>query len=135
MPPPPPLQSNPEEGEYKSEGVPPLRGDGVWENDGTPGVLVGRHPVNVGLLVCSNPREEEMDGEEDALPPPPIPKLKDGAMLLDELGQPDNEPSTVDEIEGVEVPPPPNTPKGKEGVGRDVGVGIRMDKVERGEEV
>ena len=99
MPPPPPFPSDPVEGEKTGEGELTLRGEGVWERDGTPGVLVGRPPVKVGLLVCNNPREDEMEGEGDALPP--ISKLKEGAMLLDELGEPDKEPSTEDEIEGV----------------------------------
>ena len=55
-------------------------------------------------------------------------------MLLDALGHPDTELSREDEMVGVEVPPPP---RGKEGVGRDVGVekSIRMDAVGRGEAV
>ncbi len=135
---PPPFPSNPEEGENKSEGVPPLRGEGVWEKDGKPGVLVGRPPVKVGLLVCSNPREGDMEGEGDVLPPPPMPELNEGGVLLDALGQPDNELSTEDEIEGVAVPPPPPAkPEGIEGVGREVGVekGIGIEKVGREEEV
>jgi len=79
-----------------------------------------------------------MDGDGDVLPPPPMPELKEGGVLLDALGQPDIELSTEDEIEGVEVPPPPPAaPRGIEGVGREVGVenGIGMDKVGRGEEV